>query len=392
MKRFWRRQNINLIKVILSLIIAILILFLTGVFNQSEKSFLDYIEVKTFIAIVLFFVLDTVSFAIISMISKWYEDSNKLTNKYDQLMDKIYPLEDPYVFMNPNKEKVRFPNVIFKEFKFKSDVIIKDDSKEMFLLPEFCRKHYDDLLSAHHFSKTQNMILFRLDDLVIENDQVRLTTSRTTSYDVLASNRSMDYQIGDLSVRETNETGPFLSKLNESKMANHAGYTLMAETNDGYILMYYRLKNTETYKGSLGPTMTNTIAALSKENELTIDNMEKAITNGLKKRIGKQLKNSVTFKNNLIGISRSLVEGGGIHFILHARLNETFEELYDTKSNEQTIIKIKTPTKRKLIAIHKNVLANTNLTIDTLMIGNKTYKSSPSTLIAVAMMINHFGD
>lgn len=116
MKRFIKKQNIKLIKVLLSSIIVIFIFAINGAFSVSNKSLLDYIEVKTFIAIVMFFILDTLSYFLVSLVSKKLEDTNKLTKDYTHLLKTVYPLEKPYIYVNMDLSKVEFPSIRFEIF------------------------------------------------------------------------------------------------------------------------------------------------------------------------------------------------------------------------------------------------------------------------------------
>ena len=184
MKRYFKKQSINVFKVLLSGLIVIIIFFFSGVFNDADKSWVDYIEIKTFIAIVLFFVLDTLSFLLISVISKMFEDSHKLTKDYSKLINKVYPLEKCYQFKNQDNTSTIFPSVVYEQFQLNSTVKIEKDNRVLFEIPEFCKNNYDDLLLAHRFSKIHNTLLFRLDDIRFDNKKVFFTTSRTTSYDV----------------------------------------------------------------------------------------------------------------------------------------------------------------------------------------------------------------
>ena len=388
MRRFLRKQNTNLMKVLLSGLIIIIIFIFTGVFNDSDKTWIDYIEVKTFIAIVLFFILDTLSYILVTMISKKLEDSSKLTKDYLKLIEKVYPLERVYTYVNPDKTKTIFPSIVFQEYQYKSSFVIENDSINQFQIPDYCRKNYNELLSAHRFSKVHNTTLFRLDNLVIDKQTVRLYTSRTTSYDVLVTNRCMDYNINELSVRELYETGPFLNSLVDSKMANHAGYSLFAITSDDYLLMFYRKKNSETYKGTLGPTMTNTISALTKNNEMSLVMMEDSISSDLKRRLKTKDKIEIKLENHVVGITRNLVEGGGVQFILMVKLDVPLSSLCQVDDSNSLIVKTKI-SKRKALAVKKEVVMNAHIEIDKLKLINKSYKSSPSSLLSLALIMKY---
>lgn len=388
MKNFFRKQNFNLMKVLLAILVVLIIFLSTGVFSDPEKSLLDYIEVKTFIAIVLFFILDTLSYALIALIGKKVEDKNKLTKNYDHLINRVYPLENVFTYTNPDQSQVKFPSLLHPEFKYPSKFILAKDSPVQYPIPEYCRKNYRELLSAHRYSKIRNSLLYRLDDLEIKNGEVRLSTSRTTSYDGLVTNRCMDYQFDELSVRQLYEMGPFLSDLKDSKMANHMGYNLYAMTSDDYLLMFYRRKDAETYKGSLGPTMTNIISALTKENKMSLAMMEESFSRDLVRRLKLSNKPKITLENNVIGITRNLVEGGAVQLVLFVRLDVTLAELCGHEIKKTTVVKDEI-SNRKLLAIKKNNLLDAHLEIDRFIIENKKYKSSPSALVPLAVTTDY---
>ncbi len=387
MKRFFKKQNVNVIKVLISLLIVIILLAVTGFFSGNNKKLVDYIEIKTFLAIVLFFIVDALSFLVISAFSKRLEDGRKLTKNYKHLIKDVYPLETFFTFVNADTSKVVFPNTLIYEKQKDVTFSLLDDKDRQYVLPEFCKKNYDELFAAHRYSKKNNKLVYRLDDVVVSEKRVELKTSRTTSYDGLVTNRCMDYAVNELSVRELYDSGPFMQPLARSKMSNHAGYTAFVETSDDYVLFYYKRRNSETYKGSLGPTITNMISALDVNNTLTLESIEQFIARNINRRVQGEVVSKFSLAHNTLAISRSAIEGGGAHFIVSVKSTLSLADITNKESSGD-IIKF-TSKNRRGLAIKKETLLASRLLIDKLCTTHKQYKSSPQTMFALALLINH---
>ncbi len=139
-------------------------------------------------------------------------------------------------------------------------------------------------MSGHDFSPIYNTNV-RVDGILVEGSQVTLTTSRSTYFDSLLTNRSMDYPCDDgRSVRDVYEPGPFLTPLSESRLSNHLGFNGFVELSDGNIVLVVRRSNLSIGKNALGSSV-----AASMKSKYALDDDRNLTRGGIAKAIQKEV-------------------------------------------------------------------------------------------------------
>lgn len=94
------------------------------------------------------------------------------------------------------------------------------NATKVYELPDEIAKRSDWLLKAHVDALKYNSRTVRLDDLKKCGNQVMLTYSNVTYWDLLMTNQAMDYEWEDgRKTRDLYESGPYISPLASSKMA-----------------------------------------------------------------------------------------------------------------------------------------------------------------------------
>ncbi|MDE7108138.1 MAG: hypothetical protein K2O39_07435, partial [Clostridiales bacterium] len=89
--------------------------------------------------------------------------------------------------------KLQLPSVsVFANILGDTEVTF-NDSTEMFELPRFVTENKLALMGAHKNSTSRNNDTIRLDDIDFSNGRLVLNTRRTQYYDMLVTNRCMDY-------------------------------------------------------------------------------------------------------------------------------------------------------------------------------------------------------
>ncbi len=176
---------------------------------------------------------------------------------------------------------------------------------------------------AHEFSTIYNSTTIRLDRLSVEGERVVLDTSRTTYFDSLLTNRSMDYVwTKGRSVREVYEPGPFLSPLDRSRMSNHLGFNGFVELNDGYIVFVVRRGNLSVGKNSLSTSVAASMKAsfcLDADRRLTVDGISSAIQKETWDELGIDLDSPVPLAESIFAFYRDATEGGKPQFLFYVR-------------------------------------------------------------------------
>lgn len=107
------------------------------------------------------------------------------------------------------------------------------------------------IFAAHTHSATKNSITVRLaKEPKLEGSQLILGTSRTTYFDMLMTNRCMDFDFGNgLTLRNLFEKQAKALPFENSPLANQIGINGMIITNDGWLLLEKRSLKKSTWKG-----------------------------------------------------------------------------------------------------------------------------------------------
>lgn len=222
------------------------------------------------------------------------------------------------------------------------DVTVKfDDKPSFFELPTFVTENKLQLMEAHKTSNVRNGETIRLNDFSFENNTLTLDTARTQYYDMLVTNRCMDFELNDaVTVREMYEYGDAVNELGRSVLANQIGINGLIFTENGYLLLEKRGRKKTTWKDKFAqpislamkrsdikfPLGTDTIASTPKAAN---DVFAAIIHKTVKKNFGLTPDELLPFDMsvNFLGIARDLLEGGKPNLYFYVVTKYTAEEL-----------------------------------------------------------------
>ena len=327
-----------------------------GLFLYKKIGNLSINDLIDFTIITSIFFVYVIKF-ISNFLSKYFlnivEDYMKLSNDYNGLIKK-YPLEnDIFVYDNyksnikdkfdfekkleskpisdENKHKYKFPILVDNLIECKS-LNIFDDSFKWYEQPEVVKNNFQKLFEAHKTSSLYNQTNIRLDKIKLVNTEVNLFTSRTTYYDSMVTNRVMDYKIiNNISLRDLINPGPFLFKLEESKLSNHIGFNVFVKTNQDCVIFINRNMDVSIGKGTYGPSVAASLKTrycLNEELVFTKDKFIDAIINEINDELGLNVKvDEMSIENNLIAFYRDLIEGGKPQFLFKLDVDKSNDEI-----------------------------------------------------------------
>lgn len=214
--------------------------------------------------------------------------------------------------------------------------LLFEDSAEMFLPPKFIRDNALQLMEAHRGSVFSNNETIRLDD-VSYNEQtgaLTLKTERSQYFDMLITNRCMDYKLQDLlSVREVYESGDTVSPLGKSQLGNQLGINGLVFTRDGYLLVEKRGFKKAIWKNKFAQPISLAMkksAILEDNGTLSADSaqtvFEKIVRKTLADNFGLECFD-FAIERNFLGIARDLLEGGKPNIYLYVTVDMTAVQL-----------------------------------------------------------------
>lgn len=393
-KKFFQfiRKGINatVIKVLILLVpISLLIVFKVKDNNLTLDTFF---AIDTFCAIVLAFICQAISDAIIKLIERKNEDVIKLTENYQDLVKKYCRAN----LLHYNGEF--FPTVCLclrKSEEPPFDLCFDSSAfNKKYQLPTQVAEQADYLMTSHKNSKIYNQLNIRLDDLKKEDNKITLRYSQTYYYDSLITNRAMDYCFNSgKSVREIYEPGPFLSSLDSSKLSNHLGFNGFIETSDGKIIFVKRGKKLSigknTWATSIGASL-KTKYALDGEQKLDEKGISIAIREEIKDELYINIEERVELSKQIIAFYRDIVEGGKPQFLFYYKLdNYTFAEfennfrnVYEKKNNCVDGI--------EFLGLRLEECRNCKVTANGFVHNDKHYKMTASAAASLAMLLKYF--
>ena len=402
MKAFLKVLNNPWIKILIYLLLLLVILIISGKFNDTGEKTNLWETIKTLLGsedtIAFFFagIITICTSIAINIIGSYAEEGNKIMNDHHQIIckykghkiDKIRDLSKDFyakdgMFMElhhtskgklkrnyikdkysaeyasmaeeidlfNNKGVLLLPTVnVYTNILGKANVNIVDSTKVK-ELPPFVIGNGTEFLKAHKYSNTSNNITIRLDDLTVDNFNVTLHTSRTYYFHMLLTNRCMDYKLDcDMSIRDIYEFDKTVSPLSESKLSNQIGINGMIMTKDGYLLLEKRDRKKTTWKNKFAQP----ISLALKASDLGLDKlpMENTIEYANKKLLGvikKTMKDnfgllekdyeSLDLSRNFLGMARDLLEGGKPNLYFTVTVNYTKDEFVKLLKRNAGMIK-----------------------------------------------------
>ena len=213
------------------------------------------------------------------------------------------------------------------------------DSVERYKLPTFVQENTLKLMEAHFVSKTTNSDTVRLNDFSFGDGCLYLDTMRTQYFDMLMTNRCMDYALDDVvTMREVYEYNSKVTPLKESQLGNQIGINGLIVSNDGYILMEKRGRKKAVWKDKFAQPISlamkkndlvdpdGKIGGACADAEATFQNI---ILKTVKKNFGLTEKELLPFRieTNFFGIARDLLEGGKPNLYFYVTANMSADEL-----------------------------------------------------------------
>ena len=433
--RFLKKNRGSYVLVCLITVIVILVLKAFDSFSNGSdfKSYLSsIIDLKTFVTIVLVFILTGIASLIGGLFAPKVEDMMKLTSNYDLLARKYGDFSELIEYTNSkdsdyitgrkkskskakkyDEDKYVFPVVkIVSLYDKKVDFVFDYETADVYKQPSWVSSHSDALFAAHSHSEIYNQQNFRVDDITWNKNSVKIYLSKTTYLDSLITNRACDYEINGVSVRELYEPGPVLHDLKDSQLSNHLGYNGMVETSDHKFIFIKRHKKVSiaknTWQTSVGASLkvkyaltkdkkidTNSIsAAIVKEmmSEFNLKNLDNS------KDLEAKMMNDFSFKKNVLYFYRDLLECGKPQMMFYYQLPISSDEV--AKAFTNGIGRAKKDKDRfslfcdvdghKLMFVDREELNKLYLTPDGFAYNKKFYKSVPSAVATIAMLIDYF--
>ena len=367
------------IKAIIAFVIVFVYLIVTG------GSVSDCIDLKYFASIVVAAVL----FFLISFIEKIalnkLEDSQKLTEDYDGLIN-MFEL-DYFQY-----DGIKFPIIDLTKGK-KIKELVLDDSTNNFQLDDLIKRNYDILLKASETSNTPNSLKPRLKDYSFNrNGVLKLFTERTTNLDTIITNRTLDYKLpSGLTLRDCYIYEPFFPSLDESDfLSNSFGFDVYIESSDGYLAIEKRdghqIVGKHIYGASLSISL-NLAKCVNAEKLLDENRLLEYLRDTITATYNiEDEKNYISFEN-IISLYRDIVEGGRPKFYIHYKSLKSRCELIDRLLDAQKSEFNKKRINKNAFIKWLDIRHDDNLRITNCEICQKrsTYKSVPPITAGIAM-------
>ncbi len=408
-------KNKDVIHFAVCSLILLIILALRFLFHNQ---LMEYIDLEMLTSVVLAFFLTTLATIIARAFTNAFEDSTKLTNDYDTLI-KIYKENTEMLFCqnradannklgrkssckgNLNDQvgdsyEIPVADVILFRGK---QVVVHDFPQEKYTLPEFCQKHYSELLNAHDFSKTYNQTIIRADDIKQNGGEIHISFSRSTYFDSLVANRAIDFKINGVCVRDVYAHGPYLAPLKDSKLSNHIGFNGMVETSDGKFVFIKRHGKVSIGKNTMQCSVAASLKAkyaINKNGEVTKDGIEYAMKREIEDELSldrvsdyaqrrEDIFNGFSFDKNVLYFYRDLVEGGKPQFMFYAKINITSNELKNAQPKKKRKLSLIQDGYR-MFFVDKEGLERMYLSPDTMILNDRRYPAMPSAVGTVVML------
>lgn len=332
----WAEKHINLENVKIAILFIPILYVLIKTFSFDDFELKDYLNISIIISFVFLSLCDLIAKKILSLIERKTEDSLKLTDDVDKVIE-IYGREKILEY-----RETKFPVVIsaFRKINDKSFNIIIDHSEfaNAYSLPKQISDYSDYLMRAHKHSVTINKQTIRINSIKQVESDIHITYSRTSYFDTLITNRAMDYTLPNgKTIRDIYEPGPFLSELQSSKLSNHLGFNGFIELSDGKFIFVKRSNLVSVAKGTFQNAISASYKAVNGVNDdrkMTIENISKAIKAEIKDELKIDIPPDQHLENCIFAFYRDLIEGGKPHFLFYYKVNyldsKGFESMFNS--------------------------------------------------------------
>lgn len=246
-------------------------------------------------------------------------------NILGRLIYNLYSKNKEEPLLTYNNKFVKFPIVVLAARKLKDkefDIVMDhQNAANVYRLPEQIENNSEWLLGARRCSYAYDGRTVRLDKLTTYDNKIILTYSNATYWDLLRTNRVMDYEWKNGKTnRNVYEPGPFISPLESSLMANHIGFNAFIEFPEIGILFVGRSNKLSVGKKTWGTSVSAKLSPkfdYKKGEHFTLDRFYDSIAESINRELKYFTVNgqSIHLKGNQIKGSifafyRDLVEGG----------------------------------------------------------------------------------
>ncbi len=207
-------------------------------------------------------------------------------------------------------------------------IIITDFPFKAYKLPHEILPFSDELLKSHSTSSVYNRQCIRIDDWRANNDYIHIYTSRTTFFNSLITNRSLDYCLScGITSRDLLDYGPQKRNLNNSQLSNHLGVSGMIESSDGYFVFIKKSKKNSISKRAYSCSVDSVFPILEHNatTKFCSDHIYDGIIEASKNELNIELEKA---QIKLVAAYRNLIEGGKPQLLFYAKLDldrEDFE-------------------------------------------------------------------
>lgn len=246
-------------------------------------------------------------------------------NILGRLIYNLYSKNKEEPLLTYNNKFVKFPIVVLAARKLKDkefDIVMDhQNAANVYRLPEQIENNSEWLLGARRCSYAYDGRTVRLDKLTTYDNKIILTYSNATYWDLLRTNRVMDYEWKNGKTnRNVYEPGPLISPLESSLMANHIGFNAFIEFPEIGILFVGRSNKLSVGKKTWGTSVSAKLSPkfdYKKGEHFTLDRFYDSIAESINRELKYFTVNgqSIHLKGNQIKGSifafyRDLVEGG----------------------------------------------------------------------------------
>lgn len=214
---------------------------------------------------------------------------------------------------------------VFANYNLDTHLSVVDDYKKVHELPEFVQENGTNLLGAHAYSATSNNTTIRLNDFTYDSKthNLKIFTERSNYYQMLLTNRCMDYSVEGATLRNVYEYHRTISALDQSQLGNQIGVNGLVMTTDGYFIVEHRGLKKTTWKDKFGQPISFALEEWKMfddaygKKQLTDENVEEKILGRIDDSLRKTFNllpgedyYPLEFSKNFMGIARDMLEGG----------------------------------------------------------------------------------
>lgn len=381
-----------------ALTVACGVIILLGI-KQYSNIDKNGIDLGVLLSMIIMAVLTIIVFLLRKIMLSWLEDSGKLTEEYDKLI-KSYEA-DFVVCKSDEKTECKFPIICDKKFYRDSQInelCIKDKPKKTYHLPQLIEDNFDEIMKAHSASEKYNQLCVRVDKWGMEKEKFVISTSRTTYYDTLVTNRAMDFRWKNgMTVRERYFYGPFIPKLKHSVLSNHLGCNGFIETADGYITMVKRVGSAtvakHVYGGSFSMPLKIRDVVRHDEQKVNYDGILQSVKTEICRKYNLSKDEMGRISGDAIAVYRDIVEGGKPQMLFYMKLDKKKKDIEEQlkKENVPKANKKKVLKARRVKWIHREELKYLCVLPDAIVCGHKKYSTVPSVAASLVMVMEYLG-